>query len=221
MDTWDEFLRWPTPSALLTAEGTIHSLNAPMAATLGRQAKQCEGYDFLSLLPETQRPSAESLLIHGATTTTVAMRVLEFSRPGKASVVSLIEARPVKDPASRERLVWVHAVDARNDPGGLLVPFRLAAAAADLGLWMFTPRSQRLDWLDGAPALAALFPHASTSLIRVFRRVHPDDRAALEQLAHSRAAQSPWTSLRFRTENDGWHHMACQIRRIQLGYGGT
>jgi hypothetical protein len=51
MDTWDEFLRWATPSALLTPEGTIHSLNAPMAATLGRQAKQCVGYDFVGLLP--------------------------------------------------------------------------------------------------------------------------------------------------------------------------
>lgn len=151
MDTWDEFLRWATPSALLTPDGTIHSLNAPMAATLGRPAEQCVGYDFLDLLPETQRASAESLLIHGATTKTVAMRVLEFSGPDRASVVSLIEARPVKDPASRERLVWVHSVDARNDPGGLLIPFRLAAAAADLGLWMYEPRKRRLDWLGAHP----------------------------------------------------------------------
>ncbi|WP_353963517.1 MULTISPECIES: PAS domain-containing protein [unclassified Streptomyces] len=127
MDTWDEFLRWATPSALLTLDGAVRSLNAPMAATLGRPAKQCVGHDFISLLPETQRAAAESLLTHGATTKTVAMRVLEFSGPGEASVISLIEARPVQDPASRERLVWVHSVDARNDPGGLLIPFRLAA----------------------------------------------------------------------------------------------
>ncbi|MFF2519423.1 SpoIIE family protein phosphatase [Streptomyces sp. NPDC058086] len=220
MDTWDEFLRWATPSALLTPDGTIHSLNAPMAATLGRPAQQCVGYDFLDLLPETQRASAESLLIHGATTKTVAMRVLEFSGPDRASVVSLIEARPVKDPASRERLVWVHSVDARNDPGGLLIPFRLAAAAADLGLWMYAPRTRRLDWLGGAPALASLFPHSSTSLARVVRRVHLDDREALRRLVRSTAAQSSWTSLRFRTENNGWNHIACQTRRIQLGYGG-
>jgi hypothetical protein len=46
MDTWDEFLRWATPSALLTPDGTVHSLNAPMAATLGRPAQQCVGFDF-------------------------------------------------------------------------------------------------------------------------------------------------------------------------------
>lgn len=220
MDTWDEFLRWATPSALLTLDGVIRSLNAPMAATLGRPAEQCAGYDFLGLLPESQRASAESLLVHGATTKTVAMRVLEFSGPGGASVISLIEARPVKDPASRERLVWVHSVDARNDPGGLLIPFRLAAAAADLGLWMYSPRKHQLDWLGGAPALAELFPEASVPLSKVVRRVHPDDREALARLVRSTAAQSPWISLRFRTENGGWHHIACQIRRIQLGYGG-
>ncbi|WP_328920339.1 PP2C family protein-serine/threonine phosphatase [Streptomyces sp. NBC_00208] len=220
MDTWDEFLRWATPSALLTLDGAIRSLNAPMAATLDRPANRCVGHDFLGLLPEDQRAAAESLLIHGATTKTVAMRVLEFSGPGEASVISLIEARPVKDPASRERLVWVHSVDARNDPGGLLIPFRLAAAAADLGLWMYAPWKHQLDWLGGAPALALLFPHASASLSRVVRRVHPDDRKALGRLVRSTAAQSPWISLRFRTENERWHHMTCQTRRIQLGYGG-
>ncbi|WP_328891739.1 SpoIIE family protein phosphatase [Streptomyces sp. NBC_00316] len=220
MDTWDELNRRATPSALLTLDGTIHSLNASMAATLGRPAEQCVGHDFLGLLPDTQRASAVSLLTHGATTKTVAMRVLEFSGPGSASVVSLIEAQPVEDPAGRERLVWVYSVDARNDPGGLLIPFRLAAAAADLGLWMYSPQEHRLDWLGGAPALAVLFPHASASLSRVVRRVHPDDREALGRLVRSTAAQSPWISLRFRTENEGWHHLACQIRRIQLGYGG-
>ncbi|WP_405766133.1 SpoIIE family protein phosphatase [Actinacidiphila glaucinigra] len=201
-------------------DGTVRSLNAPMATTLGRPAEQCVGHDFCGLLPETQRASAENLLTHGATTKTVAMRVLEFSAPGRASVVSLIEARPVTDPAGRERLVWVHSVDARNDPGGLLIPFRLAAAAADLGLWMYSPQENQLEWLGGAPALALLFPQATASLSRVVRRVHPDDREALRRLVRSTATQSPWINLQFRSGSDGWHHLACQIRRIQLGYGG-
>ncbi|MEU6547022.1 SpoIIE family protein phosphatase [Streptomyces sp. NPDC046859] len=218
MDTWDEFLQWATPSALLALDGTIRSLNAPMAATLGRPAAQCLGHRFPSLLPEGQRASAESLLTHGATTKTVAMRVLEFSAPDRATVVSLIEARPVNDP--RERLVWVHSVDARNDPGGLLIPFRLAAAAADLGLWTYSPLEHQLKWLGGAPALALLFPQASVSLSRVVRRVHPHDREALRGLMRSTAAQTPWVSLRCRTENARWHPLACQLRRVQLGYGG-
>ncbi|MFI8179944.1 SpoIIE family protein phosphatase [Actinacidiphila glaucinigra] len=201
-------------------DGTVRSLNAPMATTLGRPAEQCVGHDFCGLLPETQRASAENLLTHGATTKTVAMRVLEFSAPGRASVVSLIEARPVTDPAGRGRLVWVHSVDARNDPGGLLIPFRLAAAAADLGLWMYSPQENQLEWLGGAPALALLFPQATASLSRVVRRVHPDDREALRRLVRSTATQSPWINLQFRSGSDGWHHLACQIRRIQLGYGG-
>lgn len=220
MDSSDDLLRWATPSALLAVDGTVRSLNAPMATTLGRPAEQCVGHDFCGLLPETQRASAENLLTHGATTKTVAMRVLEFSAPGRASVVSLIEARPVTDPAGRERLVWVHSVDARNDPGGLLIPFRLAAAAADLGLWMYSPQENQLEWLGGAPALALLFPQATASLSRVVRRVHPDDREALRRLVRSTATQSPWINLQFRSGSDGWHHLACQIRRIQLGYGG-
>ncbi|MDX2708584.1 SpoIIE family protein phosphatase [Streptomyces sp. PA03-6a] len=220
MDSSDDLLRWATPSALLAVDGTVRSLNAPMAATLGRPAEQCVGHDFCGLLPETQRASAENLLTHGATTKTVAMRVLEFSAPGRASVVSLIEARPVTDPAGRERLVWVHSVDARNDPGGLLIPFRLAAAAADLGLWMYSPQENQLEWLGGAPALALLFPQATASLSRVVRSVHPDDREALRRLVRSTATQSPWINLQFRSVSDGWHHLACQIRRIQLGYGG-
>lgn len=222
MDTLDELIRRTDPSALLTPEGAIRSLNTAMATALGRPAEeQCVGHDFLGLLPETQRASAESLLTHGATTKTVAMRVLEFSGPGSASVVSLIEARPVKDPASGERLVWVHSVDAGNDLGSLLIPFRLAAGAAELGLCMYSPHEFQVTWLGGAPVLATLlFPAASVSLTSVVRRVHPDDRQALGRLVRSTAAQSPWISLRLRTDDDGWHHLACQAHRIQLGYGG-
>ncbi|MFF7209795.1 SpoIIE family protein phosphatase [Streptomyces sp. NPDC008238] len=220
MDASDDLLRWATPSALLAVDGTIRSLNAPMAATLGTPVEQCVGRDFSDLLPESQRASAENLLTIGATTKTVAMRVLEFSAPERASVVSLIEARPVTDPAGPERLVWLHSVDARNDPGGLLIPFRLAAAAADLGLWMYSPRENELEWLGGAPALALLFPQAKASLSRVVRGCHPDDREVLRRLVRSTATQSPWISLQFRSGSDGWQHLACQIRRIQLGYGG-
>ncbi|MEU6324617.1 SpoIIE family protein phosphatase [Streptomyces sp. NPDC047009] len=220
MDTLDELIQRSEPSALLTLDGTIRSLNASMAVTLGRPAEQCVGHDFLSLLPETQRAAAETLLIHGATTKTVSMRVLLFAGPGSASVVSLIEARPVEDLEGGNRLVWVHSVDAGNDLGSLLIPFRLAAAAADLGLWMYSPQEQDLEWLGGAPALAELFPKASVSLSSVVRRVHPDDREALGRIMHSTAAQSPWITLRFLTKRGGWHHLACQTLRIQLGYGG-
>ncbi|MEV6655196.1 SpoIIE family protein phosphatase [Streptomyces sp. NPDC051219] len=204
----------------MTLDGTIRYLNASMATMLGRPAEQCVGHDFLGMLPQTQRASAENLLTHGATTKTVAMRVLQLPGPGSASVVSLAEARPVEDPAGGHRLVWMRLVDARNDLGGLLIPFKLAAAAADLGLWMYSPQEHQLEWLGGAPALAVLFPEASVSLSSMVRRVHPDDREALGRIVRSTAAQSPWISVRFLTEQDGWHHVACQIRRIQLGYGG-
>ncbi|MFE7325603.1 SpoIIE family protein phosphatase [Streptomyces sp. NPDC057565] len=219
MDTLDALMRRAEPSALLSLDGTIHSLNASMATTLGRPAEQCVGHDFLGVLPAGQRAAAENLLTHGATTKSVAMRVLQFPGPGSAHVVSLVEARPA-DLAGGHRLVWVHVVDARNDLGSLLIPFRLAAAAADLGLWMYSPQDHQLEWLGGAPALAAPFPEASVSLSSLVRRVHPDDREALGRIIHSTAAQSPWISLRFLTEQDGWHHVACQIRRIRLGYDG-
>jgi hypothetical protein len=99
MDASDELLQRATPSALLTLDGVIRCLNAAMAAALGRPWEQCVGRGFSDLLSEDQRVSARSLLAHGATTKRVAMRVLEFPGTGEASVVCLVEARPVKDPA--------------------------------------------------------------------------------------------------------------------------
>jgi PAS domain-containing protein len=220
MDASDELLQMATPSALLTLDGAIRSLNAAMARTLGRSVEQCVGRGFGDLLPASQLTAVKSLVAHAATTKTVAMRVLEFPGPGTASVVCLVEARPVNDPVGGESLVWVHSLNAGNDLGGLLIPFRLAAKAANLGLCMYSPQERKLEWLGGAPALAALFPEASMSLSEVVRRVHPDDRGAVRRLVRSTAARSPWIRLRFLTERDGWHLLVCRARRLILGSGG-
>ncbi|MDT0465163.1 PAS domain-containing protein [Streptomyces gibsoniae] len=134
MDASDALLRSADPSALLNLDGAIRSLNAAMASNLGRPPNQCVGRNIGDLLPASQRIPAESLVAHATTTGTVAMRVLEFPGPGHASVVCLIEAREVKDPAGGEQLVWIHSLYAGNDLSGLLIPFRLAAKAANLGL---------------------------------------------------------------------------------------
>ncbi|MFE9131877.1 SpoIIE family protein phosphatase [Streptomyces sp. NPDC007148] len=220
MDALDELLRRPTPSALVALDGAVLSLNAAMARALGRSVEQCLGHGFGDLLPASQLASVEGLVAHAATTDTVAMRVLEFPGPDTASVVCLVEARSVNDPAGREPLVWLHSLDAGNDRGGLLIPFRLAAKAADLGLCMYSPQERQLEWLGGAPALAALFPEASMPLSEVVRRVHPEDREPLRRLVTSTAARSPWIKVRFLTERDGCHHLVCQSRRIILGSGG-
>ncbi|MET7355510.1 SpoIIE family protein phosphatase [Streptomyces mirabilis] len=220
MDASDELLQMATPSALLTLDGAIRSLNAAMARTLGRSVEQCVGRGFGDLLPASQLTAVKSLVAHAATTKTVAMRVLEFPGPGTASVVCLVEARPVNDPVGGESLVWVHSLNAGNDLGALLIPFRLAAKAANLGLCMYSPQERELEWLGGAPALAALFPEASMSLPEVVRRVHPDDRGVLRRLVRSTAARSPWIKLRFHTERDGWHLLVCRARRLILGSGG-
>ncbi|MEW1773517.1 SpoIIE family protein phosphatase [Streptomyces sp. NPDC086777] len=219
MDASDELLQMATPSALLSLDGVIRALNAAMATQLGRSCEQCTGHGFVDLLHEDQRISAEGLLEHGATTKGLAMRVLEFPGSSTATVVCLIEARAVTDSSTGERLVWVHSLDATHDLYGLLIPFQLAVKAADLGLCMCCPGEQ-VEWLGGAPVLAALFPQASVPLSKMIRRVHPDDRSCVRRLARPAAAQSPWTSLRFLTERDGWRVLAGQVRRIQLGYGG-
>ncbi|MER5914278.1 PAS domain-containing protein, partial [Streptomyces sp. NPDC001982] len=229
MDASDELLRGAAPAALLTLDGAIRSVNAAMATALGRPAEQCLGRDFGEqclgrdfgdLWPASQRMSVESLVAHAARTTTVAMRVVDFPGRGGAPVACLIEARQVKDPASDERLVWVHALDAGNDLASLLIPFRMATTAADLGLWMYSPHEEQLEWLGGAPAVSALFPDPTASLSRVMSAVHPDDREALRQLVRSASPQSPWVRLRYLTQHEGWHQLAAYTRRIQLGYGG-
>jgi PAS domain-containing protein len=220
MDALDELLRRPTPSALVALDGAVLSLNAAMARVLGRSVEQCLGHGFGDLLPASQLTSVESLVAHAATTDTVAMRVLEFPGSDTASVVCLVEARSVNDPAGREPLVWLHSLNAANDRGGLLIPFLLAAKAANVGLCMYSPQERELEWLGGAPALAALFPEASMPLSEVVRRVHPEDREPLRRLVTSTAARSPWIRVRFLTERDGCHLLVCQSRRIILGYGG-
>ncbi|MFF3876241.1 SpoIIE family protein phosphatase [Streptomyces sp. NPDC001978] len=220
MDASAELLRRADPAALLTLDGVISGLNAAMATALGRPAEQCLGRDFGDLCPASQRMSAESLVVHAARTKTVAMRALTFPGRGGAAVACLIEARQVKDPASGEQLVWVHALDARNDLASLLIPFRMATKAADLGLWMYSPQGRQLEWLGGAPALAATFPDPNTYLSTVISAVHSDDQAALRQLLSPPPAQTPWVGLRYLTPHDGWHQLTVQTRRIQLGYGG-
>ncbi|MGI5141337.1 SpoIIE family protein phosphatase [Streptomyces sp. CA-106110] len=220
MDASDELLHKPDPAALLTLDGVISGLNAAMATALGRPAEQCLGRSFGDLWPASQRLSAESLVVTAARTKAVAMRVLEFPGPGGAPVACLLEARPVKDPACGEQLVWVHSLDAHNDLASLLIPFRLAAEAADLGLWMYSPQRDQLEWLGGAPALVALSPDLTTPLSRVISALHPDDREVFRQLVRSAPVQSSWLRLRHFTPQDGWHQLALQTRRLQLGYGG-
>ncbi|SOE31733.1 SpoIIE family protein phosphatase [Streptomyces sp. OK228] len=220
MDAADELLRGADPAALLTLDGAIRSLNAAMATALGRSAEQCRGRDFGHMWPASQRMSAESLVAHAAKTKAVAMRVLDFPARDGAPVASLIEAQQVKDPASDEQLVWVHALDARNDLASLLIPFRMATTAAHLGLWMYSSDEHQLEWLGGAPSLAALFPDPTVSLSRVVSAVHPDDREALRQLLRSASARSSWVRVRYLPQHEGWHQLAAQTRRIQLGYGG-
>ncbi|WUD77248.1 SpoIIE family protein phosphatase [Streptomyces sp. NBC_00510] len=230
MDALDELLRGADPAALLTLDGAILGLNAAMATALGGPEEQCLGRDFDEqrlggdfgdLLPASQRMSAESLVAQAARSKAVAMRVLEFPGPGDAPVACLIEARQVKDPARDEPLVWVHALDARNDLASLLIPFRLATEAADLGLWMYAPQGRQLEWLGGAPSLAALFPAPTVSLSRVISAVHADDREALRQLLRSTSTRQPsWVKLRYLPQHDAWHQLAAQTIRIQLGYGG-
>ncbi|MGW6404316.1 SpoIIE family protein phosphatase [Streptomyces sp. NPDC055134] len=221
MDASDELLRGADPAALLTLDGAIRKLNAAMATALGRPTEQCLGRDFGDLWPAGQRMSAESLVAHAAKTKTVAMRVLDFPARGGAPVASLIEARSVKNPTGDEQLVWVHALDARNDLASLLIPFRMATTAAHLGLWMYSPDDHQLEWLGGAPAVAALFPDPTTSLSTVISAVHADDHEALRQLLRSASTQqSPWVRLRYLPQHEGWHQLAAQTRRLQLGYGG-
>jgi serine phosphatase RsbU (regulator of sigma subunit)/PAS domain-containing protein len=220
MDASDELLERAYPSAHVTLGGVIRRLNDAMATALGRPAEQCVGRDFADLLPAGQRISAERLVAQGATGKRLAMNVLEFPGPGGASFVYLVEARLAEDSAGGERLVWVHSLDTQNDLASLLIPFRLAAKAAGLGLWMYSPSDRQLEWMGGAPAMAALFPKATVSLSKVTERVHPDDQKALRRLVRPTSAQSPWIELRFHTEHDGWHHLACQARRVDLGQGG-
>jgi serine phosphatase RsbU (regulator of sigma subunit)/PAS domain-containing protein len=221
MDASDELLDKSSPAAVMTGDGVIRRLNGPMATSLGRPAEQCVGRSFPDLLAGDQKAAAEHVLAQGAGGERRAMTVLEFPGTGDASLVLLIEARAVEDRAGGEQSVWVHSLDTQNDMAGLLIPFRLAAKAAGLGLWMYSPPDRQLQWIGGAPRIASLFPGPTVSLSWATGRVHPDDRQTLRELVQARSARSAWIEIRFRAEDDRWHHLACQARRVNLGYGGT
>ncbi|MFE2582683.1 SpoIIE family protein phosphatase [Streptomyces sp. NPDC059378] len=218
MDTSDELLRKPEPSALLYPDGVVRSLNDAMVRALGRPAEQCVGRYVWDLLPASQS-SMVKRIVANATKQQLTMWVLEFPRPGRVSLVTLVEARTTTA-AGGEQLVWVHALNVHNDLGSLLIPFRLSAKAAGLGLCVYLPQVEQIEWLGGAPAVGALFPEASVSLPWVVRHVHPDDRGALRRLLGSDATGRPWIGLRFQAEHGEWRQLVCQTRRIQLGYDG-
>ncbi|MFD7442129.1 SpoIIE family protein phosphatase [Streptomyces sp. NPDC059909] len=219
MDSSDELLRRAEPSALLYPDGIVRSLNAAMAAVLGRPEEQCVGRYVWDLVPESQRSAVECIVAH-ASKQRLAMRVLELPGPGGAALVALIEGRPITPARGGEELVWVHALNVRNDLDSLLIPFRLSAKSAGLGLFMYHPQVQQLEWLGGAATVGALFPEATVSLPWVLRHVHPDDWDSLRRLLAPDAPQLPWTSLRFHSDHGDWYQLACQTRPIQLGYDG-
>jgi serine phosphatase RsbU (regulator of sigma subunit) len=192
-----------------------------MATALGRPAEQCLGRDFVDLWPASQRMSAESLVAHAARADAVAMRELHFPGQHGIPVTCLFEARQVKDPAGDKRLIWVRVLDARNDLASLLIPFRLATAAAGLGLWMYSPERDELEWLGGLPSLVALVPDPTAPMSKIISAIHPDDREAFQQLLRSASIQrSPWVRQRYHTAHDGWHRLAVQVSRLQLGFDG-
>ncbi|MEU2623387.1 SpoIIE family protein phosphatase [Streptomyces sp. NPDC007157] len=218
MDFSDELLDRPEPSALLYPDGVVRSLNNAMATALGRRIEQCVGRQIGELVPASQSSVVRRIVAH-ANEQQLAMRVLELPRPGRVSMVTLVEARSTTA-AGGERLVWVHSLSMHNDLGSLLIPFRMSAKSAGLGLCVYLPAVEHIEWLGGAPAVGALFPEASVSLPWVVRHLHPDDWGALRQLLGSDNPEHPWTGLRFKDERGDWHHLACQTRRIQLGYDG-
>ncbi|MGW7421712.1 SpoIIE family protein phosphatase [Streptomyces sp. NPDC054813] len=218
MDFSDELLDRSEPSALLYPDGVIRSLNTAMATALGRRIEQCVGRHIWELVPASQSSVVRRIVAH-ANEQQLAMRVLELSRPGRVSMVTLVEARSMTA-AGGEQLVWVHSLSMHNDLGSLLIPFRMSAKSAGLGLCVYLPEVQQIEWLGGAPAVGALFPEASVPLPWVVRHLHPDDRGTLRQLLGSDTPGRPWTGLRFQDERGDWHHLACQTRRIQLGYDG-
>ncbi|MGW1888275.1 SpoIIE family protein phosphatase [Streptomyces sp. NPDC001970] len=219
VDASDELLRRAEPSALLYPDGIVRSLNAAMTAVLGRPEEQCVGRYVWDLVPESQRSVVEGIVAH-ASKQKLAMRVLELPRPGRPSLVFLVEARSITPAGGGEQLVWVHALNVHNDLGSLLIPFQLSAKSAGLGLCIYHPQVQQLEWLGGAPTVGALFPETSVSLPWVVRHVHRGDRGSLRRLLVSDATLGPWTSLRFHADQGDWYQLACQTRRIQLGYDG-
>lgn len=220
MDNTDQFLRRAEPSALVALDGTVRSLNGAMVAILDCPAEDCMGRRAADLLPDRQGVAIGDLVAHTAATKRLAMRVLEFPGAGRAPVICLVEARAVTHTGGRQE-VWVRTRDMRDDLGGLLIPFRMAAQAADLGLCTYAPRDGQFEWHGGAPRLSALFPVNPLPLSWVTEHIHEADRQTLEELLNPDSAQSPWARLRFRTEHGDWRHLTCQTRRIQLGHDGS
>jgi PAS domain-containing protein len=181
MDASNELLRETEPSAIVTVDGIVRRLNAPMTTVLGRPEDQCVGRDLTALLSADQAVLARRLLAQGAMDHPRAMAVLVL--PGsEASLACLFKAQPAADAADGEKLVWIRSLSARNDLAGLLIPFQLAAKSAGIALWTYSPAKRQLEWLGGVPVITKYSPKPTLSLAWVIARCHPDDREALRQL---------------------------------------
>lgn len=221
MDASNELLGETEPSALVTADGIVRRLNTPMATALGRAADQCVGQDLAALLSGDQGVPTRRLLAQGAAGEPRAMAVLVL--PGRGTPVAcLFKVQSAADAAGDEQLVRLHALSAQNDLAALLIPFQLAAKTAGVALWTYSPARRELEWLGGMPAVAKYSPKHTMSLAWVLEQCHPDDREALRRLMRPPVSPVPSHSaeLRFFGEDDDWHYLRVETRRVQLGYGG-
>jgi serine phosphatase RsbU (regulator of sigma subunit)/PAS domain-containing protein len=190
-----------------------------MAKILGRPPGECTGSYLADLLPGDQRIEAERLLDRAAAGDRLATAVLIF--PGRvAAVACLFEARRLRRGVDGEPVVRLSSLSSQNDLAKLLIPFQMAAEAGGVALWMYSSPDRLLKWIGGDAGMTP-FSERTLSLSQVVRKVHPEDREALRRLMRPPSAvRSPPVELRFFGRDDEWHNLACQTRRVELGYGG-
>jgi len=214
------------PLMVLTPQGIIRDLNEPMAQALGLPADASRGRLVYELLPASQRPAAEGLVRSAEESHTPTMRVLELPGPAGVPMGAVVEAVPIQATEDQDAYVQVHefvrihGLDSRHDLGSLLIPFRVAARAAHLSLLIALPEEHQLEWLGGSEVLASSTTDGTISLREIVRRLHPDDRPALRHLMYNTGTSTGWVKCRFHSDQGGWRSLACQARRVQLGFTG-